>query len=261
MAIVILGCLGGEARAVLPRVQVVHQNSPAVVAVNVARKDGTSFTGTGFVLTPEGLIATSRHVTEGARYMNITFSNGRISSEAKIIVCTSTVDLCLLKIAARNLPTVTVASSARVMPGQDITVIGNPRRLQNTVSSGLISQVRQKSNGVVWHQISAPISPSSSGSPVFDTNGNVISVAFASYPGAENQNLNFAVPSDYLLQLVHKAGYRLPLPRESSASQTAVSSVEKESAASGSFLQAFWRHCQKSWELLLRIIHRIRTGA
>ncbi len=258
MAVVILGCLGGEARAALPRVQVVHQNSPAVVAVNVARKDGTSFTGTGFVLTPEGLIATSRHVTEGARYMNITFSNGRVSSEAKIIVCTSTVDLCLLKIAARNLPTVTVASSARVMPGQDITVIGNPRRLQNTVSSGLISQVRQKSNGVVWHQISAPISPSSSGSPVFDTNGNVISVAFASYPGAENQNLNFAVPSDYLLQLIHQAGYRLPPPRKVSVSQTAVA---EEPSAPKNWWQAFRRHCQKSWELLLRIIHRIRTGA
>lgn len=260
MAIAVLGCLGGEARAVLPRVQVVHQNSPAVVAVNVARKDGTSFTGTGFVLTPEGLIATSRHVTEGARYMNITFSNGRVSSEAKIVVCTSTVDLCLLKIAARNLPTVTVASSARVMPGQDITVIGNPRRLQNTVSSGLISQVRQKSDGIIWHQISAPISPSSSGSPVFDTDGNVISVAFASYPGAENQNLNFAVPSDYLLELVRQAGYRLPVPRKPSTSQTAKSPAEKEPSAPVSFWQAFWRHCQKSWEILLRIIHRMRSG-
>ena len=144
------------------------------------------------------------------------------------------VDLALLKIPAQGLPTVTLGNAQTVLPGQIITVIGNPRRLQNTVSSGLISQVRKKANGVIWHQISAPISPSSSGSPVFNEDGDVISVAFASFKGDGNQNLNFAVPANYLAQLIDKAGYLPPLrPQAVPAPQN-----------------AFVRHIQKSWHIV-----------
>ena len=198
-------------------VKIAGQNSPAVVAINAVKDDGSTFTGTGFVLTPDGLIATSRHVEEHTLYMNVTFSNGAVSGEAVPVAAAGNVDLALLKIEAKNLPTVRVVDSSSVRPGQPITVIGNPRRLQNTVTSGLISQVRQKANGILWHQISAPISPSSSGSPVFNENGEVISVAFASYPGENNQNLNFSVPSSYLLELVQKAGYTLPTQNEQPA--------------------------------------------
>lgn len=198
------------------------------------------------MLTPEGLIATNRHVIEGASYINITFSDGTVSAEAIPIRTASKVDLALLKIPAKHLHAVKVASSANVEAGQSITVIGNPRRLQNTVSSGLISQVRKKPDGTLWHQISAPISPSSSGSPVFNRQGEVISVAFASYAGENNQNLNFAVPSDYLLQLVQEAGYTLP-PATSASPQSAASS------------NALVRHIQKAWAMLQQIIGRFRT--
>ena len=135
-----------------------------------------------------------------------------------------------------------VANSSSVRPGQSITVIGNPRRLQNTITSGIISQIRKKSNGILWHQISAPISPSSSGSPVFDENGDVISVAFASYPGENNQNLNFSVPSVYLLELVQKAGYALPVN-------------EPEKALPSASGHPFWEHIKKSWAILTGFFH------
>lgn len=231
-----------------PRVRIARENTPAIVAINVLKEDGSTFTGTGFVLTPDGLIATSRHVTADATYANVTFSNGAVSGEAQTLAQAANVDLALLKIDAQNLPTVTVASSAEVRPGQEITVIGNPRRLQNTVSSGLISQVRKKANGTIWHQISAPISPSSSGSPVFNQDGKVISVAFASYPGENNQNLNFAVPSDYLLRLVQMAGFQLPGTDNPSAQ---LPSVPNENP--------FIRHCKKSWEMLKRLFNQYRS--
>lgn len=227
------------------RIRIVQENSPAVVAINVLKEDGSTFTGTGFVLTPDGLIATSRHVSDKALFMNITFSDGTVSAQAQPIAQAAKVDLSLLKIRAQHLPTVKVTSSAHVLPGEEITVIGNPRRLQNTVSSGLISQVRKKSNGVIWHQISAPISPSSSGSPVFNTEGKVISVAFASYPGENNQNLNFAVPSDYLLQLAQAAGYSLEVLAQ--PSPTAVTPTQEN---------AFVRHIKKAWEILKRLFNR-----
>lgn len=248
MVAVALVYLALAAWAETSRIRIVRENAPAVVAINVLKDDGSTFTGTGFVLTPDGLIATSRHVSDHSLFINITFNDGKVSGEAKIVANAENVDLALLKIEAQNLPTVEVTSSAGVQPGESITVIGNPRRLQNTVSSGLISQVRRKANGVIWHQISAPISPSSSGSPVFNRDGKVISVAFASYPGENNQNLNFSVPSDYLRQLVTAAGYRLPLSAEEQQALLAATPKETENA--------FVRHVKKSWEILKRLFNR-----
>jgi len=224
-------------------VKIARQNSPAVVTINSVKDDGSTFTGTGFILTPDGLIATSRHVVDKMIYMNITFSNGAVSGEAVPVAAAGNVDLALLKIHAQNLPIVHVTDSSSVRPGQPITVIGNPRRLQNTISSGLISQIRQKADGILWHQISAPISPSSSGSPVFNADGEVISVAFASYPGENNQNLNFSVPSTYLLELVHKAGYTLP---EKELPPAAL--PEKPPHPVVAYLQ-------RCWQILMSLIH------
>ena len=225
-------------------VRIAQENAPAVVAVNVVKQDGSTFTGTGFVLTPDGLLATSRHVSADALYINVTFNNGVVSGEAVPVAQAGNVDISLLKIQAENLPTVKLGNSDEVLPGQTITVIGNPRRLQNTVSSGLISQVRKKADGIIWHQISAPISPSSSGSPVFNDRGEVVSVAFSSYKGEGNQNLNFSVPSNYLAELVRAAGYTLPQQQE-----VAQQTVPKKK-------NAFVTHIQKSWEILKRLFHK-----
>lgn len=225
-------------------VRIAQENAPAVVAVNVVKQDGSTFTGTGFVLTPDGLLATSRHVSADALYINVTFNNGVVSGEAVPVAQAGNVDISLLKIQAENLPTVKLGNSDEVLPGQMITVIGNPRRLQNTVSSGLISQVRKKADGIIWHQISAPISPSSSGSPVFNDKGEVVSVAFSSYKGEGNQNLNFSVPSNYLAELVRAAGYTLPQQQE-----VAQQTVPKKK-------NAFVTHIQKSWEILKRLFHK-----
>ena len=220
-------------------IQIAKQNMPAVVAVNVLQKDGGTFTGTGFVLREDGLIATNRHVLDNALYLNITFQNGTVSGEALPVTQDERVDLALLQIEAQHLPFVALGDSDQVLPGQTITVIGNPRRLQNTVTSGIISQVRKQKDGTLWHQISAPISPSSSGSPVFDEHGEVIAVAFASLNGPENQNLNFAIPSNYIRELANQAPLTLP-SHVTQAPQP----------------HPFIRHIQKSWEILKRLLHR-----
>ena len=173
-------------------------------------------------------------------------NTGAVSGEAVPVAQAGNVDLALLQIHAKHLPHVTVVPSDTVLPGQTITVIGNPRRLQNTISSGLISQIRKKADGVLWHQISAPISPSSSGSPVFDHNGNVISVVFGSYKGEGNQNLNFSVPSNYLIQLVKAAGLQLPPSTEEENAQTA-KPIQTDNPV--------WAHLKKSWSILMRLLH------
>ncbi|MGB2578714.1 S1-C subfamily serine protease [Elusimicrobium simillimum] len=215
--------------AAMSHIEIAEEYSPAVVTINVANSKGGTFNGTGFIVSSDGLIATSRHVVDGAIYMNVTFNTGLVSDEAQLVAVSKAVDLALIKINARDLPTVVLGDSDYALPGAIITVIGNPRRLQNTVTSGLISQVRLIREGVVWHQISAPISPSSSGSPVFDAKGQVVSVAFSTYKGEENQNLNFAIPSNYLKTLMLDNGYHPPVPAQ-----------KRKGTGIGAYLQKCW---------------------
>lgn len=221
-------------------IQIAHENMPAVVAVNVLQKDGSTFTGTGFVITGNGLVATNRHILKNALYMNLTFNNGTVSGEAVPLAQSDQVDIALLQIQAQHLPHVTLGDSDTVQPGQTITVIGNPRRLQNTVTSGIVSQVRLQKDGTVWHQISAPISPSSSGSPVFNDQGEVISIAFASLNAPENQNLNFAIPINFLKDLLQEQGLVWAHPRTNTPPTN-----------------PFVNHVKKSWQILKRLMHRL----
>lgn len=225
-------------------VQIAQQNIPSIVTVNILKKDGSTHTATGFVLTEDGMVATNRHVLQEALYVNLTFSNGTSSGEAVPLAQSDLVDLALLQIQARHLPSVTLGDSAPVQPGQTITVIGNPRRLQNTVTSGIISQVRLQKDNTTWFQISAPISPSSSGSPVFNAQGEVIAVAFASLNAPENQNLNFAIPVNYLKTLLRQQGITLA-----------------STNTSASLGNPFVRHVQKSWQILKRLIRRWFGGS
>lgn len=226
--------------------QIAEEYGNTIVSVNVAKKNGATHSGTGFIVHHSGLIATAGHVVRGAAFVNVTFKNGAVSEQAKIveIIPNEEIDLALIKLDLNDLPTVVFKNSDFVRAGDEITVIGNPRRLQNTITNGLVSQIRKMGQGVIWHQISAPISPSSSGSPVFDRNGAVIGVALSSLKGKDNQNLNFAIPSNYLMQLMLDNMYE---PEFYSKKQ-----LKPQQAYSGkmSFWQLLKNHMKKSWAIL-----------
>ncbi|MBQ4493114.1 MAG: serine protease [Elusimicrobiaceae bacterium] len=199
-------------------IQIAELYGDSIVSVNVLKKDGNIYNGTGFIIDSSGLVATAGHVVKDALLVNFTFKNGAVSKEATLLALSKeeAIDLALLKIPNINLPYAILGDSSQVLAGQKISVIGNPRRLQNTITNGLISQVRQVSPEVVWFQISAPISPSSSGSPVFNKEGQVIAIALSSLKGEENQNINFAVPSNYLIDLINenKIPFNAPITEE-----------------------------------------------
>lgn len=190
----------------------------SIVSVNVVKKDGSFYNGTGFIVDSSGIVATAGHVVKEASLVNFTFKNGAISKEATLLALSKdeAIDLAVLQIPNTNLPYAILGDSSQVLAGQEISVIGCPRRLQNTITNGLISQVRQVSPEVIWFQISAPISPSSSGSPVFNKEGQVIAIAIGSLKGKENQNINFAVPSNYLIDLINenKIPFNAPITEE-----------------------------------------------
>ena len=185
----------------LEKISQLNQNT--VVTVNVLREDGKTASATGFVISPQGYIATAAHVLDKAKLVNLTFSNGAISEEARVVAVSKKprIDLAILQVSVNYMPSVTFKNSNTVQAGQQIAVIGSPKRLQNSITNGLVSQLRNVEE-VPFFQISAPISPSSSGSPVFNEDGQVVGIAISSLEEQNVQNINFALPSNYLLQIM-----------------------------------------------------------
>jgi serine protease Do len=99
----------------------------------------------------------------------------------------------------QNLPHVTLGSSKDLAVGAKVTVISSPSGLENTVSDGILSAVREY-DAVRLLQITAPISPGSSGGPVLNTAGQMVGVA--TFQFEKGQNLNFAVGAEYILPLL-----------------------------------------------------------
>ncbi|TFG37314.1 MAG: tetratricopeptide repeat protein, partial [Candidatus Aminicenantes bacterium] len=156
--------------------------------------------GSGFFVSKEGDIVTNRHVIIGASAVEVKTVDGSTYTVNKIISEDVVGDLIKMRIATLASPSRPVIISATLPDvGQKVLVIGSPMGLEQTLSDGIVSSIRQIPSFGNIIQISAPISSGSSGSPVFNLNGEVIGVA--SYQIASGQNLNFAVPAERLSKL------------------------------------------------------------
>jgi len=175
--------------------EITARSTPAIVTVRTS--DGM---GTGFVVRKDGWIATNFHVVRGATEVNVVFSDHREFKVVEIMNANRLHDLVILRIDARNLPVLPLGDSDQVRPGDSVLAIGHPLGLEDTVSNGLISAVREMHAGLQVLQISAPIAPGSSGGPLFNDRGEVIGVATA--VSTSGQNLNFGLPSKYVADLV-----------------------------------------------------------
>jgi S1-C subfamily serine protease len=169
--------------------EIVAKTKPAVVEiVTTDDKGSTNRLGTGFFISPDGQVVTNRHVIEGAASIAAVNNNGAIFLFERVVAEPSGVDLAILKFRASDVPFLRLGKSTTAVEGQKVIVIGNPTGLTGTVSDGIISAFRENRSLI---QITAPISPGSSGSPVLDENGQVIGVA--RLVSTEGQNLNFAI--------------------------------------------------------------------
>ncbi len=155
--------------------------------------------GSGFFVG-DGIIATNYHVMKGAKYAHCYTNDSitRYKIEGYIGVYKSA-DLILLKVSGLNRPPIKL-SDAKLEIGQKIYVIGSPKGLAATISDGIVSALRNFV-GNRYIQITAPISPGSSGGPVLNSRGELIGVSKASIE--EGQNLNFAIPIEYLKSLLN----------------------------------------------------------
>ncbi len=113
-------------------------------------------------------------------------------------------DLVLLKLTGKDLPFLPLGNSDKTEVGTRIAVIGSPLGLEGTLSEGIVSAVRNLFGDQGWLQITAAISPGSSGSPVLNDKAQVIGITTFLMRGG--QSLNFAVPSETAISLLQRAG-------------------------------------------------------
>jgi hypothetical protein len=178
--------------AALSVAEIARRATPAVVLIRA----GANRLGTGFVVSPRGLIATNLHVVAGAAEAVVTLADGRVFRDPEVLGYDKAHDIAVLHVPADDLPALTLTGLAGVHPGDRVVAIGHPLGLGNTVSDGLVSGVRVVDESMTLLQISAPIAPGSSGGPLLDERGSVIGIATLIV--TQGQNLNFGVPATYL---------------------------------------------------------------
>jgi len=156
--------------------------------------------GSGFFISQNGDIITNYHVLEGAESAEVKTSDGKTYTISDIVAVDEKNDIIRLSV---NIPSkyVLPLSLSETTPeiGERIIVYGSPLGLEKTLSDGIISAIREVPGYGKLIQITAPISPGSSGSPVLNMKGEVIGVA--TFQLLEGQNLNFAIPSEGIANL------------------------------------------------------------
>lgn len=183
--------------------------------------------GSGFIIDNQTIV-TNVHVVEGASKVYILKPNDDTKYNVTGFSAIDKInDIIILKV--ENFFGTSIGLSDGSIPeiGERIYAIGNPKGLNGTFSEGIVSGIRDMESRQVL-QITAPISPGSSGGPILNSNGLVIGVAFGSY--SSGQNLNFAAPLKYLQSLIQKQGsiQQISLVKAQAKTQSQVNSNVKE---------------------------------
>ena len=164
--------------------------------------------GSGFFVG-DNLIATNYHVIEGAARGRAKLVGQFSTYTIEGVTATDKMnDLALLKVTMSGINPLPLGNSSDVKIGETVYVAGNPKGLEGTFSNGIISSRRDPYTKERL-QMTAPISPGSSGGPVLNSKGEVIGVSFMTLVGG--QNLNFAIPSRYLTELLTESKPAKPL--------------------------------------------------
>lgn len=156
--------------------------------------------GSGVIVSEDGFIITNNHVIEQADEIRVTLLDKR-SFKAKLVGSDSKTDVAVVKIDAKNLPTIKWGDSDRLQVGEFVLAIGNPFGLSHTVTMGIISAVGRANVGIADYedfiQTDAAINPGNSGGPLVNISGELIGINTAIFSKSGGyQGIGFAVPSN-----------------------------------------------------------------
>lgn len=220
--------------------QIFQQVSRSVVVLHTYDKEGNPLNQGGGVVIARGEVVTNCHVVYDAA--RILVQHGKNDYEATLRYTDLDRDLCQITVARLDAPRVVIGEAARLRVGQRVYAIGAPEGLDLTISEGLISSIREF-EGERYLQTSAAISQGSSGGGLFDTEGRLVGIT--GFIVAEGQNINFALPANWIAELSARTA------TTAEGGGTAVARWEKRAAA----LRA-----KKDWLGLLRLTQQwVRT--
>ncbi len=166
----------------------------AIVSIVMSDKDGQPIAkGTGFLVSKDGHIVTNYHVIENGSSAIVKLPDGALFSVDGVLAFDKARDVAVIKAHGENFRTLPLGNSDKLQVGEDVVAIGNPLSLESTVSNGILSGIRtSEAKGGKFLQVTTPISPGSSGGPLFNMAGEVVGITTMYLEGGEN--LNFAIP-------------------------------------------------------------------
>jgi hypothetical protein len=181
----------------------------AVVSIVMSDKDGRPIAqGTGFLVSRDGLVVTNYHVIQHGSSAVIKLPDGAFFVVDGVLAADEARDIAVIKAHGDNFRTVALGDSDRLQVGEEVVAIGNPLSLESTVSNGILSGLRSiEQEGGKLLQITAPISPGSSGGPLFNMAGEVVGITTLHIKGGEN--LNFAIPINDLKPMLQTSFSKL----------------------------------------------------
>lgn len=172
----------------------------SVVQVYVEGRSGSQqLRGSGFNIEPEGLVVTNRHLVENAAVVRVSFP-GKGTYRAEEWIISPHVDLAVIRLSADNMPYVIISDTA-VRPGEDLLVIGNPLQFARIANRGVLAgYIENSSREIPFLVVEALIYPGSSGSPLFNEQGEVVGIIFATLQSSDQAEVRgLAVDSAELL--------------------------------------------------------------
>ena len=160
--------------------------------------------GSGFIVSADGTILTNAHVVEEADEVTVKLNDKR-EFKAKVMGADKASDVAVLKIDARNLPTVRIGSTAQTQVGEWVLAIGSPFGFESSASAGIVSaKSRSLPDGsyVPFIQTDVAVNPGNSGGPLFNMNGEVIGINSQIYSRSGGyQGLSFAIPIEVAMNV------------------------------------------------------------
>lgn len=217
-----LACAAMPPARALEPTQVFDKVSPSIWAVWTSDASGRLLSQGSAVVIARGQLVTNCHVLAKANSVLVRRKN--VMYEAKLEHADPPRDLCLLSVADFSAPAVELAPLADAKVGQRVFAIGAPKGLEMTLSDGLISGLRGEwKDGSHVIQTTAAISGGSSGGGLFDADGRLVGIT--TFYGVDAQNLNFALPADWIRDVPGRAKAALEKRSRPAASVAAAASV------------------------------------
>jgi trypsin-like peptidase len=191
--------------------QIIDRASPAVVLILAGSGDGqVAAIGSGLVVRSDGVVLTANHLLKGMKEVQVRLKNGEVYDRVELIASDERRDIAALRIPASGLTVLPTGNSSEVRAGTPVYVVSNGAGLPWTASSGVLSATRMADevpgagSGYRLLQVTAPMSPGSSGGVLVDGQARALGIVVGSV--APGQNVNFAVPVESVLGLATVAG-------------------------------------------------------